>query len=70
MANGIHPLHSRKHGIDFPEWMWDMVEVCRRSKAMGSKTAWLTAAIIAQAKRDGVYTRYKKQVVDKINLEV
>jgi len=70
MSDDRAPLSIRKHGIDFPEWMWKMVGICRKYQAMGSRTEWLRRAIINQAKKDGVYDRIKEEIFKNVNLEV
>lgn len=54
-----------KHGIGTPVWMWAMIEKARLRKSKASKTAWLWGAIIAQAKRDGVYDEYDLMLRNK-----
>ena len=54
-------LKVRKHGIDIPNWMWNMVEEGQiRTPETTTKSAYVRRSLIEQAKRDKIWPRYKK----------
>lgn len=64
-------LDVNQHGIDLPEWMWNMVgEGVARTPGISSRSAWIIFAITNQAKRDKFYKKYKDLFQKQLELEV
>lgn len=52
----------RKHGVDLPNWMWNLCQEGRIRNCLSSKTQYIIHALREQAKRDGFWGYYSELI--------